>query len=358
MIRDQNTQGRRCTLVLPGLLNLPSAECESAFAETGRLPELEWFFSRAEMQDFPGAGIETVLFTLFDIAVSADSDLPVAAAGYTGDTGQPATGWCLRADPVQLIPDRDQLVLMGPETLSLSRSEADRLVSDLNTQFAQDSWHIEAVTPARWYLHQSDAPKLRTYSLAQVRGRAIGEYLPVGADGKQWHRLMNEMQMVLHVSAVNQERQAAGHPPVSSLWFWGGGKIPARPSANKNSRQRQVWSNEPVSLGLAVLSGISRKDLPENATTWLSTAISPGEHLIVIDDLLRCWQNGEPEDWARQVRVLNREWILPLLKALRQNDIDELVLYACNGKKFTLSRAGPRRWWRRKKSLAAIAARE
>jgi len=356
MTHDQHTQGRRCTLVLPGLLDLPAAERESAFAETGRLPELEWFFSRAQMQDFSGAGIEAVLFALFDVTVSPDADLPVAAAGYAGDTGQSATGWCLRADPVQLIPDRDQLVLMGPETLSLSRTEADRLTADLNTQFAQDGWHIEAVTPTRWYLHQADAPMLRTYRLAQVRGQAIGEYLPSGADGKQWHRLMNEVQMVLHISAVNQERQAAGQPSVSSLWFWGGGEIPAIPPANKNSWWSQVWSNEPVSLGLAVLSGTPHKDVPENAATWLSTTILPGEHLIVLDDLSRCWQEEEMATWVQQVRTLNREWMTPLLDALRRNEIGELVLYACNGKKFTLSRAGSGRWWRRKKPLAVIAA--
>ncbi|MCF6337494.1 MAG: hypothetical protein L3J84_06025 [Gammaproteobacteria bacterium] len=360
MAHEQNTSGRRCTLVLPGLLDLPPAERESVFAQVGRLPELECFFSRAQKHRFSGASFEAVLFALFDVRIPTDVDLPVAAVGYMGDTGQSATGWCLRADPVQLIPDRDHLVLMGPESLSLSQAEADLLVADLNAQFAQDGWHIEAATPTRWYLHQSDTPRLRTYDLTQVRGRAIGEYLPGGADGKQWHRLMNEVQMVLHISAVNQRRQTAGQPPVSSLWFWGGGETPAIPSGNTDSQWSQVWSNEPVSQGLVALSNIAntaRKGLPENAATWLSAAHSPGKHLLVLDDLLRCWQNGEMEGWVQWVRAFNREWMLPLLNALRRNEIDELSLYACNGNQFTLSRTGLRRWWRRKKALSVIAAR-
>jgi len=357
MARNQNTSARRCSLVLPGLLDLPSVERESAFAQAGQLPELERFFARARMQHFSGTCPEAVLFALFDTVLAADADLPVAATGYAGDTGQPAAGWCLRADPVQLIPDRDHLVLMGPESLSLSQAGADLLVSELNAQFAQDGWQIEAVTPTRWYLHQSDIPELRTYRLAQVRGRAIGEYLPGGTDGKQWHRLMNEVQMVLHSSAVNQERQAVGQPPVSSLWFWGGGEIPTIPSTGQDRRWARVWSNEPVSLGLAVLSDTPRQGLPESATAWLNSAISPGEHLMVLDDLLHCWQGGEMAAWAQQVKALNHEWILPLLMALRHNEIDELVLYACNGNKFILSRAGLGRWWCRKKSLAVIAAR-
>jgi len=357
MGHDQHMPARRCTLVLPGLLDLPSVEHESAFAQAGHLPELEWFFSRAQKQAFSGADFDTVLFALFDVVLPADSDLPVAAVGYAGDTGQPATGWCLRADPVQLIPDRDQLVLMGPESLSLSQTEADLLVSDLNKQFAQDGWRIETASPTRWYLHQSDAPRLRTYRLTQVRGRAIGQYLPVGEDGKQWHRLMNEVQMVLHTSVVNRERQATGQPPVSSLWFWGGGETPEIPSANTDSPWHQVWSNEPVGQGLAVLSNTTGKALPENAAAWLDAATLPGEHLLVLDDLSRCWQSGEVAGWVQQVQAVNREWMSPLLNALRRNEIDELMLYACNGNRFILSRAGLRRWWRRKKSLAVTAAR-
>lgn len=356
MGHDQNTSGRRCTLVLPGLLDLSLAERASAFAQMEPLPELEWFFSRAQKQRFSGANFEAVLFALFDAALPTDTDLPVASVGYVGDTGQAAKNGCLRADPVQLIPDRDQLVLMGPESLSLSQVEADLLVSDLNAQFAQDGWHIETATPTRWYLHPSDTPRLRTYCLAQVRGRAIGEYLPGGVDGKQWHRLMNEIQMVLHTSTVNQERQAIGQAAVSSLWFWGGGETPTIPPGNTGNQWSQVWSNEPVSLGLAVLSGTQHTGLPENAATWLNASMSPGEHLMILDDLLRHWQGGEIGCWTQQVQALNSEWMLPLLNALRRSEIDELILYICNGSKFTLSRAGLRRWWRRKKSLGIIAA--
>ncbi len=351
----KNIPGRRCSLVLPGLLDLSPAERKTVFAQVSRLPELECFFSRAQKQDFSGANLEAVLFALFNADLPTNIDLPVAATGYVGDTGHAATGWCLRADPVQLIPDRDHLVLAGPESLCLSQTEADLLVSDLNAQFAQDGWHIEAATPTRWYLHQPDIPKLRTYRLAEVRGRAIGDYLPGGEDGKQWHRLMNEVQMVLHISTVNQTRQNAGQSPVSSLWFWGGGITPTIPFNNTGSQWNQMWSNEPVSLGLAVLSDIPHEALPENAMAWLNSTKSPGKQLIVLDALSRCWQDGEPSAWVQQVKTLNHEWIAPLLHALRRNELDELTLYTCNGHKFILSRARLKHWWRRKKPLSVVA---
>ncbi len=326
-------------------------ETESAFVQMGRLPELEWFFSRAQRQDFPGTNIDTTLFQLFGVDRIADVDLPVAAVSHVGDTGKIESAWRLRADPVQLIPDRDQLVLMGPESLSISQAEADQLVAELNTQFARDGWFIEACSPARWYLHQASMPKLRTSPLAQVCGHSIADYLPKGNDGKQWQCLMNEIQMVLHSSAVNQQRQLNGQPVVSSLWFWGSGKTPVI----KHSRWSKLWSDEPVSLGLAALSSTPRKQLPVNATTWLNESISPGEHLLVLDGLFRHWQKGETQAWIQQVRVLQHEWFLPLLNALRRKQINKFTLCACNGSQFSLSQTGLRRWWRRKKSLAMIA---
>jgi len=342
---------RRCTLVLPGLLDLPASDRESAFLQVGRLAELECFFSRASSQLFPGTTLDAVMFALFDVAISTDKDLPVAAVSCVADGGQ-VDDWCVRADPVQLIPDRDQLVLRGPESLSLSQTEADQLTVELNQQFAEDGWRVEACTPTHWYLHQSTVPELRTYSLAQVRGHAIGNYLPKGTDGKQWHRLMNEVQMVLHTSEVNQKRLAAGQVPVSSLWFWGGGKVPAI----KSCHEKMLYSDEPVSRGLAILSNTAINDAPENAKMWLNASIAPGEHVLVMDGLLRCWQNGETENWLEQVKIFNRDWITPLLDALRQQQIDELIIYGCNGHKFTLTRSELKRWWRRKKSLAAVLA--
>lgn len=349
---SDSTQERRCSLVLPGLLDLPATEIELAYAQVGRLPELEWFFSRAQAEDFSGMDFETVIFSLFDADVFAGKDLPVATVSYAGETGETNNDWCVRADPVQLIPDRDQLVLMGPESLSLTQAEADGLVAELNEQFAEDGWRIEACTPTRWYLHQHDEPGLRTYGLAQVRGHAIGDYLPKGADGKQWHRLMNEVQMVLHTCAVNQQRVAAGQAPVSSLWFWGSGKTPEI----KHGRWAFLCSDEPVSCGLAMLSNTTKNDLPENATAWLNTVVD-GENLLVMHALADNLQYGEMDNWVKQVRVIEHEWIAPLIMALRSNQICELTIYGCNGRQFTLSRSGLKRWWRRKKPMEAVAAR-
>lgn len=349
---------RSCALVIPGLLDLPSMDCEAAFDYVGSLPALEQYLARAQCKAFGRVGLESVLFDVFDVETAPEHDLPVAPVSYLNDTGQSPDSWCLRADPVHLLPDRDHLVLAGPEALALSQTEADQLATELNVLFEEDGWRIEASTPTRWHLHLPEDPQIRTYDLAMVRGRAISNYLPTGPNGKQWHRVMNEVQMILHASAVNQDRQAANQLPVSSLWFWGGGNTPAVGPESGNSRASQLWSAECVSSGLAQLSRTPRSPLPETATEWLAQATLPGGHLVVLDKLQRDWQCEGVDAWAQSLRLLDEQWIAPMLGALKRREIKQLSLYDCHGSVYQLTPARLRRWWRRKAPLTRYCQHE
>lgn len=342
-----------CSLVIPGLLDLPTAECKAAFAAIGRLPELELFFTRAEQSACGRAGLEATLFELFGVPVESHNDVPVAAASYQADSKTAVPGFCMRADPVHLMPDRDQLVLVGPESLDLSAAEAERLVHELNTFFAEDGWRIEAPTPERWYLHIAETPELRTYDLEQVRGQSINAFLPRGAHGKHWHGVMNEIQMLLHSSSVNLERQASGKLPVSSLWFWGSGELPTM-DIQKDGRWSGVWTNEVLSTGLALLTGAPEHKLPDNAQDWLVRAKGPGEHLLLIDDLLLQWQQHDEAAWQQAVQSMQKEWLMPLLEALRKRTISRLTIYTTNGKSFSLTRRRLKHWWRGRRSLLKL----
>ncbi|MBL1276331.1 MAG: hypothetical protein COB30_009590 [Ectothiorhodospiraceae bacterium] len=352
MDKQTTPVSRTCTLVIPGLLDIPGEEQVSAFAQVGRLPALEQLLSRADRQTFSGVSLESVIFDLFEVKRAPELDTPIAPVTYIADSGKPlpaSTAWCLRADPVHLVPDRDHLVLMGPEALSLTQPEADRLAADFNGLYSADGWRLEACTPSRWYLHLPENPNLRTYDLAQVRGRAISHFLPIGVNGKQWHGVMNEVQMLLHTSVVNTNREMAGQLPVSSLWFWGGGKT-LDPG---HSRWSTLWSQEALSIGLAALSSTPRLDLPDTADSWLQTSISPGAHLLVLDGLQQAWQNQGTEAWAQTLQQIEVNWITPLLTALRKRELESLTLCTCQGQQFVLTRAGLRRWWRRTLKLTS-----
>lgn len=329
-----NRVDRHLSLVLPGLLGEQTAEVS--------LPALEKVLARADRRE-GRAGLEAALFELFGVSVQPDRDLPVAAVGYVSDVGRKPKGYCLRADPVHLVPDRDHLVLVDGATLRLSRPEAERLVDELNAHFAGEGWRWEASVPTRWYLTLPEAPALRTYPLSMVAGKAIRNYLPVGAEGRRWHGIMNEVQMLLHASEVNRHRQAQGEIPVSSVWFWGGGAVPTV----GHSRWSQVWSDEPVSLGLAELSCTPHSAVPADAETWLREATAPGEHLLVLEDLCLALRKDEGAGAQAALLAVHETWLAPLFAALRGRTLNSLSLHAGNGRVFHLTRAGLRRWWRR-----------
>jgi hypothetical protein len=156
---------------------------------------------------------------------------------------------------------------------------------------------------------------------------------------------MNEVQMVLHASKVNSERQSHGQLPVSSLWFWGGGKLPEL----GHSGWSQVWSDEVLSLGLSKVTRTPRFSVPEDGKAWLAQVNAPGEHLIVCDDFLLL--QNDPDAWCKALQEFEYEWLSPLLVALRKGDIDQLTLNPCDGRTFSLTKGRLNHWWRRRKPV-------
>src|SRR5690606_25085448 len=130
--------------------------------------------------------------------------------------------------------------------------------------------------PERWYLRLSADPGIRTHSLSEVIGRDVHAFLPFGESAQRWHAILNEAQMLMHGSPVNQVREQAGKPEINSVWFWGGGIVPAEASAPCE----QIWSDHPLAIGLARLAAVPVSRKPDSATHWLEKAAAPGMHLV------------------------------------------------------------------------------
>lgn len=338
---------RHLNLRLPGLRLHPGSQ-----ALPGRLSALETLLVRASRLPAT-AGHEAGLLALFDIRPGMYEELPVAALTHLADRGELPSGPCLRADPVHLVPDRDELVLLGAADLALDADEARRLCDELNAVYAEDSWHFEAPVPERWYLHLPQRPRLRTWPPSAVEGLPIGQRLPAGEQGRDWHRVMNEVQMLLHGSAVNRRRAEEGRPTVSSLWFWGGGELPASLPEPCLSR---VFGDDPLLAGLARHRGVTLDAAPADARAWLA-GLGPREawreEVLCLDVLDRARREGG-EVWWAALQGLERDWIAPLVDALRGGRLDSLMLDDTEGRWFRLTRASLWRWWRRRRPLERL----
>jgi hypothetical protein len=293
--------------------------------------------ARAQSVATPPAGLEPRLFQLFDIATPAGIDLPIAPLTRLAETGRADEDWWLRADPVYLLVEGPRLILVD-RIADLPAAEAHALAQEILAVFGADGWRLETTAGGHWYLQPGHAPDLQTHPLAAVRGQDVHPFLPGGPEGRRWRGILNEMQMLLHASAVNAERETRGVLPVNSLWLSGGGRLPA-PTP---SRWTRVWGKHPLSHGLAIRAGAGVADLPVDAAAWLQQA-GGGEHLVVLSaDVV-----GSEADMA----AIEGAWVEPLVEALRRGDLGRMVLLSDRGRAFGIDGAALRRWWRRRRPL-------
>ena len=330
-----------CHLLIPGLFWRSGDE---AYRELD-LPSLRTLLARATAAQGPAQDMEEWLCRAF--AVDKQQDWPVAALTLLADGGSPGDDYWLRADPVHLRVDSSQLILADSSAFGITRDEANRLTQALNLHFNNSGLLFQAMHPERWYLCLAKPPQLQTRALAEVAGKNIDEFLPVGTDSIYWHGVFNEIQMVLHRHAVNEVREAMGNPPVNSVWLWGGGRRPniaGKPFTH-------VWTNECLVKSLALASGASLSDLPQNAQAWLAQPRAPGVHLVVLESLRGAAQYRDRERWLENIEELEARWFAPLLTALQRGQLEELII-SSGPWSFAIARRDLWKLWRRSQPLA------
>jgi len=329
-----------CHLLIPDLL----WQSGDQVCRIANFPALRTLLGRGSAARDCARHMEEWLCRAF--CVDKQQDWPVAVFSLVADGGDPGTGYWLRADPVHLHLDSGQLLLADSRTFVITREEADCLAQSLNLHFSGAGLLFRVMHPERWYLRVERTPQLHTRILAEVAGKSIDEFLPAGKDGIYWHGVYNEIQMALHDHVVNEAREAAGNPPVNSVWLWGGGRLPDvadRPYAH-------VWSDERLAKGLALASGAGSSSLPQNAPAWLAQMPAPGVHLLVLDSLRTAAHYRDRVRWLENIEQLESRWFAPLLSALRRGEIQQIAISSGNWT-FAVARADLWKLWRRSKAL-------
>jgi hypothetical protein len=273
---------------------------------------------------------ESLLFELFGLETEQEKDVPVAAVTRLLDLGVVDKGWWMRADPVHLVAGQQGLIMLANSELDLSSIEAEALVDEITDAMADEGWTLKVPNPHRWYLKPAEIPQITTTPLEVVMGRDVHGYLPVGEHGKNWHTRLNEIQILLHTSQVNLEREAAGKLSANSVWFWGGGSLPQL----KDSSWTGVWSDDVVALALARLSDTPHHKFPDQPETWSKLA-REGNHLLVID-----W-----ERFTHSADELDRKWGEWLINALKRSDVDNITVYLGTEKQVVIQPGDIRKRW-------------
>lgn len=338
------------SLLIPQLLGAPAAWLSGSAAEPPRLNALERMLARSDAAQVNDEGLDAALFRLFGIAAPPRGDLPVAPLTLRFDTGAPVSGYWLRADPVHLRAGQDKVVMGGDAMLQVGQDEADALCGEINDHLAAREMRLIAPVGTRWYLGLPEAPATRFSPLDAVIGRDIYPYLPQGQGGREWRRLLNEIQMLLHASEVNQKRVMQGQAEINSVWFWGGGELPPAGTC----RFSRVWAGHPLAGGLALNANLAPLPPPADAAAWLAAAAA-GRDLVVLDGLQQPAKVSDVEGWCDGMRMLIGRWIEPLCSMLRDNRLGALTIVTVGALEYHVTPKLMRRWWRRPKPYTAYA---
>lgn len=343
------TSSLELTLVIPGLLRFEDKAYRELVAQAERIPALELIISRAQRLKTNQHSFESTLGNLFGLSEDLISSLPVAALAHYLKFGELNDNWYVHCDPVVIQTNRDHLLMLGNDLLEISEDEAEQIISDINAMYHDQPWQLIMLSPKQWVLELQEDPGIKTYSLNTMLGKKVNEYMPAGEDTKPWHALLNELQMFLHSHPVNQARATNGLSTFNSVWFWGEGRLPRNINNQVAKHWVQCWSNQTTTLALARLFNIPRVDCPVNANEWLEHAITPGQHIMVIDTLES--SGFDPFEWWQALSELNEQWLAPLIAALQTNALCKLSLVTAAGRTYEITPALAKRWWKQIKPL-------
>ena len=332
-------------------------------SELPELPCLSTILSRARVVEADSINegylnFYQCLLKQFDNNLATDinscSSLSLASLSFTGDNENLDDEallqgkWMLRADPVFIAPDRDQLLMSRIEKADLSMSEAKQLAEHINGFFnsyeEESFWTLKVVNPQRWYIISDKAIAMEAAPPEKVYGKPLKKFLPIGKDSEHWRNLFNEFQMILHQSPVNEKRMQYKKLPINSLWLWGAGPYIEQESIKAQYSFDKVYTNNAVATGLARLANT------RVAEFQVYQSLKDNKYknrLYVIESPGNCLHNQDLFTWVSELKNLERDFFKPLLTDLKAGSLSQLDIVSPEGNCLTVNRKMLNRWWKK-----------
>lgn len=338
---------QKLTLFIPGLF---LSRNDLSAVDSPDTPALQKLLSRARRKILPPVAFTDTLSMLFNIEVPRGVDCPAAAITRLIDDDQALDGIWMRADPVHLVADQARVVLMDDSSFTLDQHDALVLAADIREVFTDHGITLEAPDLYRWYLKLPGQPSLVTTPIHEVTGRDINRFLPTGADSAFWIRLMNEVQMILHDSAINHKREASHENIINGVWIWGAGRLPGKPVCSWN----RLFTDEVISRGMANLADIESGELPESLDAVIEMANAEDNVLAVLSFGMRHRQYQDIPGWQDFIAYLEQFWFADMEKNIKSGGIKQLKVIT-EHQQFDLDKKSFLKFWRHKPPVSEYA---
>jgi len=307
-------------LVIPQLIQ-PLSDWQSHYQFSPLYHYLTRFLVNFEVVKTNNNGIDENLF--FKIGGQDFDELPVAIyrSQIHFTEQQNTVGPMVCADPVHLEVGLKDITLTH-QIDDLTIGEAKELILLLNDHLKQDGFTFIFGTNKNWYLTLED-DGFKSSSLESVLGKSITNHLPT-SNGRNWSVLQNEVQMILHNSPLNQQRELMGLPTINSLWFWGGGQPIPIPEKNIHI----ISDNEQRGKMIAKASQGEWTDLTglQNIDESLIE-----DTIIIAESLQKSALANDVDLYQQSLSGLETEVVKPVFEAWSKGKI-EVIIDSCDGK--------------------------
>jgi hypothetical protein len=324
-------------LVAPGLCG-PLPSLDSLRVNT-TLSSLARLLVRADKLQSAHKGFYPELAAMFNLQQA--SPVPSAVLSLLGQEQGVGDGFWFHADPVNLQADMDHAILRDSLSLDLKQDESDKLIKEVNEHFLDDGIRLIATDKDHWFLNIKDHACVETTALHDVIGCNVNFHMPKGDDEKFWKQFLNEVQMLFHMSDVNQQREKTGLMPINSLWLWGGGELPEI----RNPFNQYVFANHSLVKGLSVFHEAKHYPLG-NVESLFELIDDNPPALVVLDDIFIPACYGDVSSWQEALDVLFVQWIEPLISHAMSRKV-AVRLYPCNGVSYLISPSNKYRFLRK-----------
>ena len=282
-------------------------------------------------------GLDASLFNVIGMAES--EELPVAYYRFqTHNNHQPnAENTLLCADPIHLEVGMNDITLTEMIT-DLSEAEAQEMLDELNAHFEQDGLEFILGSNQHWYLALPQEEFVKTTPLSEVLRKNIANFQLRSATKNliknsaiNWQVIQNEAQMILHASAVNQQREMTGLTTVNSVWLWGGGAV-GKTKLNDTKNIEMIYCNESAKASAQMIAKAGNSNwqlLPEDLSKLPD--FKAGKNLILFDQLFLPAIHDNLDQYQAVLSQLDHKIIKPLREAWQTGKI-ELFIDGCDGR--------------------------
>ena len=195
--------------------------------------------------------------------------------------------------------------------------------------------------PHRWYLALEKQADLITNPLMEVFGRNVNHFMSSGDDAKYWLTITNEIQMLLHATNVNFERESRNMLTANSVWLWGGGYLPENDKLNIN--YEKIITNNIVFSGIGHHCELVVLPLDEN---FLSH-IEGGNNFIVLDMLSDSVRNRDLYTFMQTLNEIETSFLSHCNELLLNKEIEKIKLIVDSKTTISVTKKQLHRWWKR-----------